>query len=50
MGVHIKTTIREKTEDAMKILLLDDHALFRAGLRLLLGTIGRNLATLEAVR
>jgi DNA-binding NarL/FixJ family response regulator len=32
----------------MKILLLDDHALFRAGLRLLLGTIGRNLATLEA--
>jgi len=32
----------------MKILLLDDHALFRAGLRLLLGTIGRNLVTLEA--
>jgi two-component system nitrate/nitrite response regulator NarL len=32
----------------MKILLLDDHALFRAGLRLLLGTIDRNLTTLEA--
>lgn len=32
----------------MKILLLDDHALFRAGLRLLLGTLGRNPATLEA--
>jgi DNA-binding NarL/FixJ family response regulator len=32
----------------MKILLLDDHALFRAGLRLLLGTMARNLLTLEA--
>lgn len=32
----------------MKILLLDDHALFRAGLRLLLGTIDRNAAVLEA--
>lgn len=32
----------------MKVLLLDDHALFRAGLRLLLGTLGRKLAILEA--
>jgi DNA-binding NarL/FixJ family response regulator len=32
----------------MKILLLDDHALFRAGLRLLLGTLGGNTLTLEA--
>jgi len=32
----------------MKILLLDDHALFRAGLRLLLGTIRHNLTTFEA--
>ena len=32
----------------MKILLLDDHALFRAGLRLLLGTIDRNAVVLEA--
>lgn len=32
----------------MKILLLDDHALFRAGLRLLLGTIDRNGLILEA--
>jgi hypothetical protein len=35
-------------EDAMKILLLDDYALFHAGLRLLLSTIDRNLVTLEA--
>ena len=32
----------------MKILLLDDHALFRAGLRLLLSTLGRHSTTLEA--
>lgn len=32
----------------MKILLLDDHALFRAGMRLLLGTLGRDALTLEA--
>ena len=32
----------------MKILLLDDHALFRAGLRLLLGALGRTTETLEA--
>ena len=32
----------------MKILLLDDHALFRAGLRLLLKTLNPNLLTLEA--
>ncbi len=32
----------------MKILLLDDHALFRAGLRLLLGTLNRNASVLEA--
>lgn len=32
----------------MKILLLDDHALFRAGLRLLLGTLGRTIETMEA--
>lgn len=32
----------------MKILLLDDHALFRAGLRLLLGTLDREASVLEA--
>lgn len=32
----------------MKMLLVDDHALFRAGLRLLLGTIGHNITILEA--
>lgn len=32
----------------MKILLVDDHALFRAGLRLLLGTIGHDITILEA--
>jgi DNA-binding NarL/FixJ family response regulator len=32
----------------MKMLLVDDHALFRAGLRLLLGTIGRDITILEA--
>ena len=32
----------------MKMLLVDDHALFRAGLRLLLGTINRDATILEA--
>ncbi len=32
----------------MKILIVDDHALFRAGLRMLLATIGRNVVCLEA--
>lgn len=32
----------------MKILIVDDHALFRAGLRMLLGTIGHNVICLEA--
>ena len=32
----------------MKILLLDDHALFRAGLRLLLGTLGATIEAMEA--
>lgn len=32
----------------MKILIVDDHALFRAGLRMLLGTIGQNVECLEA--
>jgi two-component system nitrate/nitrite response regulator NarL len=32
----------------MKVLLLDDHALFRAGLRLLLGTLDREATVLEA--
>ena len=32
----------------MKILLVDDHALFRAGLRMLLTTICHNATTLEA--
>ncbi|QSA97141.1 response regulator [Methylococcus sp. EFPC2] len=31
-----------------KILLLDDHALFRAGLRLLLETLGKDAVVLEA--
>ncbi len=31
----------------MKTLLVDDHALFRAGLRLLLGTLNRELQTFE---
>lgn len=32
----------------MKILIVDDHALFRAGLRLLLATIGDKVSCLEA--
>jgi len=32
----------------LKILIIDDHALFRAGLRMLLSTIGRNVICLEA--
>jgi DNA-binding NarL/FixJ family response regulator len=32
----------------VKILIVDDHALFRAGLRMLLGTIGQNIECLEA--
>jgi DNA-binding NarL/FixJ family response regulator len=32
----------------VKILLIDDHALFRAGLRMLLGTIGQNVTCVEA--
>jgi DNA-binding NarL/FixJ family response regulator len=32
----------------VKILIVDDHALFRAGLRLLLSTIGQNVNCLEA--
>ena len=32
----------------MKILLIDDHALFRAGLRMLLATIDRDVVILEA--
>ncbi len=32
----------------MKILIVDDHALFRAGLRMLLATIGQNVSCLEA--
>lgn len=32
----------------MKILIVDDHALFRAGLRMLLGTIGHDVICLEA--
>ena len=33
---------------AMKVLLVDDHALFRAGLRLLLSTIAADMQVLEA--
>lgn len=32
----------------MKILLVDDHALFRAGMRMLLGTIGQDVRCIEA--
>lgn len=32
----------------MKILIVDDHTLFRAGLRMLLATIGQNVNCLEA--
>jgi DNA-binding NarL/FixJ family response regulator len=32
----------------VKILIIDDHALFRAGLRMLLSTIGRNVLCVEA--
>jgi two-component system nitrate/nitrite response regulator NarL len=32
----------------VKILIIDDHALFRAGLRMLLATIGQNVNCLEA--
>ena len=32
----------------MKILIVDDHALFRAGLRMLLSTIGQNVSCVEA--
>ena len=32
----------------MKILIVDDHALFRAGLRMLLGTIGHEVVSFEA--
>lgn len=32
----------------MKILIVDDHALFRAGLRMLLGTIGHAVVSFEA--
>jgi DNA-binding NarL/FixJ family response regulator len=32
----------------MKILVIDDHALFRAGLRMLLSTIGHDVTCLEA--
>lgn len=32
----------------MKILIVDDHTLFRAGLRLLLATIGDNVSCMEA--
>jgi DNA-binding NarL/FixJ family response regulator len=32
----------------MKILIIDDHALFREGLRLLLGRLGENLEIFEA--
>jgi DNA-binding NarL/FixJ family response regulator len=31
----------------VKILIVDDHALFRAGLRMLLATIGQNVSCLE---
>jgi DNA-binding NarL/FixJ family response regulator len=32
----------------VKILLIDDHTLFRAGLRMLLATIGQNVSCIEA--
>jgi DNA-binding NarL/FixJ family response regulator len=32
----------------VKILLIDDHTLFRAGLRMLLSTIGQNVSCIEA--
>jgi DNA-binding NarL/FixJ family response regulator len=32
----------------VKILIVDDHALFRAGLRMLLATIGHNVSCVEA--
>ncbi len=32
----------------MKTLLVDDHALFRAGLRMLLGALGKDVAIVEA--
>jgi DNA-binding NarL/FixJ family response regulator len=32
----------------VKILIVDDHALFRAGLRMLLGTMGQDVRCLEA--
>jgi DNA-binding NarL/FixJ family response regulator len=40
--------VRERTGVSVKILIVDDHALFRAGLRMLLGAIGHNVACLEA--
>jgi DNA-binding NarL/FixJ family response regulator len=36
------------TTVSVKILIVDDHALFRAGLRMLLGTIGHDVSCLEA--
>ena len=33
---------------SMKTLIIDDHALFRAGLRMLLGTIGQHVVSFEA--
>jgi DNA-binding NarL/FixJ family response regulator len=34
--------------EPVKILIVDDHALFRAGLRMLLSTIGHNVVCIEA--
>lgn len=39
---------RRRREAEVKTLLIDDHALFRAGLRMLLATIGGNVTCLEA--
>jgi DNA-binding NarL/FixJ family response regulator len=45
---HVARVPERWREVSVKILLIDDHALFRAGLRMLLGTIGENVSCIEA--
>jgi two-component system, NarL family, nitrate/nitrite response regulator NarL len=46
-GAMLVVPQMNKQYRVMKTLLVDDHALFRAGLRLLLGTLNRELQTFE---
>lgn len=46
-GDMLGWSFRNEIYRVMKTLLVDDHALFRAGLRLLLGTIDRQLQIFE---